>query len=839
MKISPQNKTTRPLKRKGHAAIRTIGRALRRLLFFVLFLLVLLLAGLAYLQFFGVPKPCLRAMERELKKMDYSLSLGAIQVYWPDRLILDEVGYYSSGMEAGAPLVGARQIKTTLQWKQWMQGGLLLERFFMTGGEVRLATYEGPFLTNSPANLFLENVVGELIYSEAGLTFTTLKGTLCNMPFSATGFFALPDDMNPEKSIYEQWMSHFVKNLDGPMPEWVRGITEELNTCAFTDGGDLKATFRLDPVHLDGNIISLHATGGGAQARGIALTNWVISGELTNGVASVTNARFYTASGSCSVMLEDDFGNDRLEASAGSTMTMNENLAILPLEWQGFLKDMGFRFEGTADVGIQVQPASMEHFAENIIGRLQTDTVLYRDIPLRNVCITFEWDKDVLWLNGCEATIDGGGLGQGTLQTDGMLYLNNNSFVNHFDLSFHPQILLPLLPDSADAFIRSFDFSGPMPEVEGTLSGQLADPKSIRFKGHTHMQDFAWQGAPLSEFNAEILVTNDFIQLSGIQAVREEGAMTGEVTMPLNEDTVEFNIASRMNPKIMAEMIHPIIVTILEPFEFQGPTDVLARGDIDYSVRTQMNFQVDMQASNISIYSLDFDDCRMTVSGTGDEYRGENFYGRLCGGSTTGSMVFFPITTNDDYRYNLDAAFTNVSLDALMRQFGFSTNDPTDAPKQGHATGNLILSGLTETNWLNSLVAKGHVTIDEGMLLSIRLFGPLSLWLSRIIPNFGYLTQTEFDSDFTIQDGHLQMDNARMYGTLISIAIRGQYGLADQSLDFRVQVKFLRKSFIAKLVNLVTYPITKLLLEFQVGGTLENPDWRPVNLPKELYFNFR
>ncbi|MDD2237768.1 MAG: AsmA-like C-terminal region-containing protein, partial [Kiritimatiellae bacterium] len=683
-----------------------------------------------------------------------------------------------------------------------------------------------------------ENIAGELVYSQSGLTFTYLNGTLCNMPFSASGFFALPDDMNPEKTIYEQWMSHFVKNLDGPMPEWVQGITEELNACSFTGSGRLEATFRLDPVRLNGNIISLHAGGGEALVRGITLTNWVLSGELTNGVASVTNARFHSASGSCSVLLEDDFANDRLEASAGSTMTMNENLALLPLAWQNFLKDAGFRFEGTSDAGIHVQPAPMDQFTENVIGRIRTDTVLYKDIPLRNICLTFEWDKDVAWLNGCKATIDGGPHGQGTLQTDGMLYLNNNSFVNHFDLSFQPQILLPLIPDSADAFIQSFEFSGPMPEVKGTLSGQLADLKSIRFKGHTRMQDFAWQGAPLSSFNADILVTNNFIQLSGIQAVRQEGDMTGEITMPLDKDTVEFNIASQMNPKIMAEMIHPAVVSILEPFEFRGPTDVLARGAIDYSVRTQMNFQVEVQATNISIYSLDFDDCSLTVSGTGDEYRVENFNGRLCGGSAVGSMVFFPITTNDDYRYNLDAAFTNLSLDAIMRQIGSSTNDPSDAAKQGHATGHVLLSGLTETNWLNSLVAKGHITIDEGMLLSIRLFGPLSLWLSRVVPNLGYLTQTEFESDFTIQDGHLQMDNARMYGTVISIAIRGQYGLADQSLDFRVQVKFLRKSLFAKLVNLVTYPITKLLLEFQVGGTLENPDWRPVNLPKELYFNF-
>jgi ABC-type transport system involved in cytochrome c biogenesis permease component len=60
----------------------------------------------------------------------------------------------------------------------------------------------------------------------------------------------------------------------------------------------------------------------------------------------------------------------------------------------------------------------------------------------------------------------------------------------------------------------------------------------------------------------------------------------------------------------------------------------------------------------------------------------------------------------------------------------------------------------------------------------------------------------------------------------------------NKDLDFVVHVKFLRQSLVARLVNIVTYPITKLFLEFHLGGTPTEPDWRPQNLPKELYFKF-
>ena len=814
-------------------------RVLRRGLLLLFVMLALVLAAMWYVQARGVPRPFLVLMEQALQRMDYSLRFGRIHIQWPDQVILTDTAYYSSGLERGAPMVSAKQIETKLLWRQWMNGGLLVETFTMTGGVVRLSTYEGPTRDQSENNLYLHDIDGELVYSAEGLTFSSLNGLICNMPFSATGFFALPDDLNPEKTIYEQWMGHFVKDLGGPTPEWVQEITAELNRCAFKSGGRVNAAFRLDPVHLNGNHVSLYASGDEADLRGVALTNWVVCLEMTNGVASVSNTLLHSRSGGCALTASMDFGKDVMWASLGSTMSMNENLALLPEAWQSAVAERGFSFSGGGDIGVQVGPAGMNEFTQKMDGRIHADAILYRGIPLRNFRLAFEWDHDVLWLSACDAVIDEQEYGSGSLSSDGMLYLDKQTFVNNFDLSFHPAILLPLVSESVGAFIQQLVFSNHMPRVDGALSGSWTDYESIRFKGRCRMQDFQWKGAPLSSFDAEILITNEYLQLSGIRAVREEGELAGELTLPLDEDAAVFAISSQINPEVVAEMIHPALVTILKPFEFRGPTDVRAEGSIDYSSRTQMNFSVSVNATNITIYSLPFDICRFGVTGTGDEYRVDGFDGTLCGGRVAGNMVFFPITTNDDYRYNLDGFFTNVSLDEMMRQLGNHTNEPNSGVQQGNISGQVLLSGLTDTNWINTLMAKGHLKIDQGCLLSIRLFGPLSEWLSRMTPNLGCLTQTEFDSDFTIKDGFLQLDNARMYGNIISIAITGKYGLADESLDFRVQVKLLRKSLLAKLVNLITYPLTKLLLEFRLSGTLENPEWRPVNLPKELYFNFR
>ena len=73
-------------------------------------------------------------------------------------------------------------------------------------------------------------------------------------------------------------------------------------------------------------------------------------------------------------------------------------------------------------------------------------------------------------------------------------------------------------------------------------------------------------------------------------------------------------------------------------------------------------------------------------------------------------------------------------------------------------------------------------------------------------------------------------------GDVLSAHARGEYRLEDD-LDFTVQVQMLRAGAVAQLLRTATFPLTKLLA-FYIGGTLDRPNWRPENLPKELFLKF-
>jgi hypothetical protein len=68
----------------------------------------------------------------------------------------------------------------------------------------------------------------------------------------------------------------------------------------------------------------------------------------------------------------------------------------------------------------------------------------------------------------------------------------------------------------------------------------------------------------------------------------------------------------------------------------------------------------------------------------------------------------------------------------------------------------------------------------------------------------------------------------------MSIAGTGGYNFTSRKIDGNVKVQLLKDGFMSDALKVLLWPIRKLI-EVSLTGTLDNPDWRPRNLPKELF----
>jgi hypothetical protein len=152
--------------------------------------------------------------------------------------------------------------------------------------------------------------------------------------------------------------------------------------------------------------------------------------------------------------------------------------------------------------------------------------------------------------------------------------------------------------------------------------------------------------------------------------------------------------------------------------------------------------------------------------------------------------------------------------------------------RQGVVNASIVVAGPISTNVYPKLCGHGKLRVDHERLLQMKLFMGLTDYLAKNVPGVaGLVNQSRVTADFTVVNGVITSKNVFIEGDVFTIMAWGSYDIVADNLDFTVRLQLLRNdSFLAKLVRPVTFPFTKLLLEFKVTGSRENPKWQYITV---------
>ena len=136
------------------------------------------------------------------------------------------------------------------------------------------------------------------------------------------------------------------------------------------------------------------------------------------------------------------------------------------------------------------------------------------------------------------------------------------------------------------------------------------------------------------------------------------------------------------------------------------------------------------------------------------------------------------------------------------------------------------------TNNYEVLNGSGHVEIRNGQLMRMKGFRGLLKAMPSIAPAVSWFTDsTQATCDYVIENGVVKSDNTYIEGSTFSIKMYGQMDTATGALDYTVRVQFTKKDSIAGMIlHPLTWPFTKLLLEFKLTGTADNPKWEYISV---------
>jgi len=136
------------------------------------------------------------------------------------------------------------------------------------------------------------------------------------------------------------------------------------------------------------------------------------------------------------------------------------------------------------------------------------------------------------------------------------------------------------------------------------------------------------------------------------------------------------------------------------------------------------------------------------------------------------------------------------------------------------------------TNNYEVLNGQGSVNVRNGQLMRLKGFKGLLDAMPSVAPAVTWISDsTQASCDYVIENGVLRTDNIYIEGTLFSIKMYGRFDTVKEELDFTVRVQFTKKdSVLGKIIHPIAWPFTKLLLEFKLTGSPENPKWTYVSV---------
>lgn len=170
---------------------------------------------------------------------------------------------------------------------------------------------------------------------------------------------------------------------------------------------------------------------------------------------------------------------------------------------------------------------------------------------------------------------------------------------------------------------------------------------------------------------------------------------------------------------------------------------------------------------------------------------------------------------------------------AQLLKIGGFTGDYVDESVIGNTSCELFFTFPEEnTIDLSKLTGHGHVSVKDGQIMRFKgLSGLLDLMATHVPGVSSFTDSTQASCDYVIEDGCIKSDNIYIEGQVFSIKIYGQHDFINDRLDFTARVQFTKKdSLVGQVLHPLAWPFTKLLLEFKLTGSSENPKWNYISV---------
>ena len=405
-----------------------------------------------------------------------------------------------------------------------------------------------------------------------------------------------------------------------------------------------------------------------------------------------------------------------------------------------------------------------------------------------------------------------------------------------------PAVLIPIFDATrvriAPKIIRNFQFPESMPRADWSFHVPGGAPQESDVRIQLWLENPVYRG--VDAMRAEGLVQLSWskgtftAEIRPLTIVREEGVARGGLTIRQSQgsSTLEFDTVSGIDPVAAAQITGVFTNTVRTAFRFAPPYTMAGNGLVDLRNPRNVALDADLAFGLLGAGKQDFRDCTFRLHMAGGTNAIEDLKASWFGGTLEGRAEWRRALANaSNVQYRMEMAVA----DANFNQIAITLMEATPNEYAGRLAGRVTVDGLTGKAQRETLQGGGELIIKRGRIFMLPIFGGLSDYLRRTIPGLNLLIgQSDVRADFTMGGGRMRTEKLLLEGDILSLMGKGSYGF-DGSLDFDVQLTFLKShTLMGKIIRVPTYIFSKLF-EFKLTGTRAAPRWYPINFSKDLW----
>lgn len=789
---------------------------------------LLVTAACLYLHLIGFPQAVTRNVLNRLHERGYCVTLDRVRLDWLRGLAADRLRLYAAERDR-VPLLEAEHVFVLFNPLRWLRYRTAPFRLQVAEGTLRLnMTGWGPTRLGG-SQVVADHVCMDVAVDEQAVWVRDAEASMLGMRWQGEGTVFRPPPVGTRR-VPRNLMEEF-QVLLARRPDWVPELVRQFNSVRYEHPPEARVSFTLYTAPSQANRVSLEVTGGPTQVRDVRFDDVQLRAEWRDGEIRVPICAFSRMDQVVSVNGSYAPVSRLVTGRLFSNLAPAEWLRLLPAAWTNRVREEGWNCEGglTCEVNWEQVPIAeaLEHFS----GWAALGGCTWRNVWLQKGLVSFERQRNTLRLVKVDAVL-GRDRRQGRLSGAGSFDLATKSYAGRARTSFDPTLLLPLLNTNQVAIMRRFAFSGPMPQTELQFRGRIGDIHALVLSGNGQAEACSYHGVPVDHAFATVSVSNCVMVLDPLEVRRPEGFFNGWLALDFDAETVTVNGTNTLAAQDTARMIGPAAARFASRFRTEGPLRVAGAGRVDYGDNSATEIEADVRGRLAGMEWFLADELAFHVRVCGPTVTVTRIEGDVYDGRLTGQALFFPIIVSTNVRYAFQGGVSNADFSRLAS----SWRGTNEVFYKGRVSLSGSMSGVIGAGQGGSVRGQCYLRIEEGQLFQIPLLGPISRVLALLHPRFGYSMQTDFTATGILRDGRIYTRNAELAGTFLTMTGVGSYAF-DRELDFTVRAQLLRDGSVASVFRFVTFPFTKLL-EFKLGGTLNRPKWRPVNLPKELFFIF-